>query len=150
MSWSWKRRGRDDLATLPDGVSVSAQSVLTEAEAKFYNLLKLVVQDRYLVLSQVPVWCLVEIRSANEALRRSVLGKIALRRVDFVLVHPGTLAVEKVVELKPPASSPAQQTRDRLLEAIFKQAGIEQVRIPPGARYTMPVLASLLGLEPMD
>jgi hypothetical protein len=133
-------------------VSVSAQPVLTPAEAEFYNLLRLTVQDRYLVLSQVPVWCLVEVRSADEALRRSVLGKIALTRVDFVLIHPGTLAVEKVVELKPAAASPKQRTRDRLLQALFKQAGIEQVRVAPtpGTGYTMPMLAGLLGLEPPE
>jgi hypothetical protein len=155
LPWAWKRARSgvlQDLSGLPSGVSVSAQPVLTPAEAEFYNLLRLTVQDRYLVLSQVPVWCLVEVRSADEALRRSVLGKIALKRVDFVLIHPGTLAVEKVVELKPAAASPKQQTRDRLLQALFKQAGIEQVRVAStaGTGYTMPMLAGLLGLEPPE
>jgi hypothetical protein len=155
LPWAWKRRrsrSLEDLSAVPAGVSVSAQPVLTPAEAEFYNLLKLTVQDRYLVLSQVPVWCLVEVRSAEETLRRSMLGKIALKRVDFVLIHPGTLTVAKVVELKPPAASSNQQIRDRLLEAVFKQAGIEQVRIAPkaGSGYTVPMLASLLGVEPLE
>ena len=152
LAWAWRRRRRDaeGQATLPSGVSVSPQRVLTQAEAKFYNLLRLTVQDRYLILSQIPVWCLVEICSDDEALRRSVLGRIALKRVDFVLVHPGTLVVEKVVELKQPGGSPKQQMRDRLVETIFKQAGMDHIRVPPQAAYTVPVLASLLGLDPPE
>jgi Protein of unknown function (DUF2726) len=148
LPWGWKwRRSRDDWATLPRGVSVAVQPVLTKIEAEFYNLLRLTVQDRYLVLAQVPVWCLVEVSSADERLRRAVLGRIALKRVDFVLIHPGTLAVAKVVELKQPVVSPKQQTRERFLEAMFKEAGIEQVRVPAKAGYTMPALAGLLGLD---
>jgi hypothetical protein len=154
FSWAWRRprHGCLDDVTIPAGVSVSARPVLTPTEAEFYNLLKLTVQDRYLLLAQVPIWCLVEVRSDDETLRRSLLGKIALKRVDFVLIHPGTLAVAKVVELKPAAISPKQLSRDRLVEAVFKQAGIEQVHVPPkaGSGYTMPMLANLLGLEPPE
>jgi Protein of unknown function (DUF2726) len=148
LPWGWKRRrSRDDWAALPSGVSVAVQPVLTKMEAEFYNLLRLTVQDRYLVLAQVPVWCLVQVSSADERLRRAVLGRIALKRVDFVLIHPGTLAVAKVVELKQPVVSPKQQTRERFLEAMFKEAGIEQVRVPAKSGYSMPALAGLLGLE---
>ena len=51
------------------GVSLHAQPLLTKDEAAFYNLLKLTVQDYYLVLAQVPVWCLVDVQSKDPKAR---------------------------------------------------------------------------------
>ncbi|MBI4401814.1 MAG: DUF2726 domain-containing protein [Nitrospirae bacterium] len=132
-------------------VSLHAQPLLTKEEAAFYNLLRLAVQDRYLLFAQVPVWCLVEVRAADRQARAAFLNKIALRRVDFVLVHPGTLAVEKVIELDDPSqASPQRQARNRLIEAVFTKAGITLVRLKAREPYTVPRLAALLGLEPAE
>ena len=152
-AWPWKGkrdRREADRPLIPPGVSVARQPVMTKSEAQFYNLLRLTVQDEYLVLSQVPIWCLVTLQSGDETARRELMGQIALKRVDFVLVHPGTLIVEKVIEFERRGNSPRQQHRDRLLEALFKQAGIPHVRISPHHLYTTRALATALGLEPME
>jgi len=132
---------------IPAEVTVKLQPIMTKTEAELYNLLRLTVQDRYLVLAQVPVWCLVEVLSANAASRRNFLEKISLKRVDCVLVHPGTLSVIKVVEFTPALTSSTQQKRHNLLKAVFGKAGIPHVLIPTQTAYTVPALANLLGLE---
>jgi hypothetical protein len=129
-------------------VSIRSQPLLTKDEAAFYNLLKLTVEDRYLVLAQVPVWCLVDVHAKDPKARAKFLNTIALRRVDFVLVHPGTLATEKIIELDDPVL-PAAQTegRNKLIDGVFKEAGIALVRLQNPGSYTAPTLAAALGLE---
>lgn len=130
------------------GVSVRAQPLLTKEEAAFYNLLKLTVQDRYLVLAQVPVWCLVDVHAQDHRARAAFLNQIALRRVDFVLVHPGTLATEKIIELDDPALPAAQkEARNTLIDGVFKEAGIPLVRLRNPGSLTAPALAAALGLD---
>lgn len=128
-------------------VSLQAQPLLTREEAAFYNLLKLTVEDRYLVFAQVPVWCLVDIQAKNPGARATFLNSIALRRVDFVLVHPGTLVTEKIIELDDPAVPAAQKEgRNKLVDGVFKEAGIVLVRLQHPGSYTAPTLAAALGL----
>jgi hypothetical protein len=130
------------------GVSLRAQPLLSKDEAAFYNLLKLTVQDRYLVFAQVPVWCLVDVQSKDPKARASFLNRIALRRVDFALVHPGTLATFKIIELDDPAIPSAQKEgRNRLIDGVFKEAGIALVRLQNPGSYTATKLAAALGLE---
>lgn len=129
-------------------VSVHAQPLLTKEEAAFYNLLKFTVQDRYLVFAQVPVWCLVDVRSKDPKTRSTFLNRIALRRVDFALVHPGTLTTFKIIELDDPAVPLAQKEgRNKLLDGVFKEAGLALVRLQNPGTYTASKLAAALGLE---
>ena len=129
------------------GVSIHSQPLLTKDEAAFYNLLKLTVEDRYLVFAQVPVWCLVDVRAKDLKARGAFLNQIALRRVDFVLIHPGTLITVKVIELDDPAVPAAQKdARNKLIDGVFKEAGIALVRLQNPNSYTAPTLAAALGL----
>lgn len=159
--WLWSRtrprrttKGgslQDQALALPPNLTLAPQPLFTEAEAAFYNLLRLSVQDRFLVFAQVPVWCLIDIRAQDRQARAAFLNQIAFKRVDFALVHPGSLAAAKIIELRgatPP--SPQRQTRDRLLDAIFRRAGIELIRLDGQATYTVPALAAQLGLEPEE
>jgi Protein of unknown function (DUF2726) len=129
------------------GVSLHAQPLLTKDEAAFYNLLRLTVQDQYLVFAQVPVWCLVDVQSKDPRARTKILNTIALRRVDFALVHPGTLATVTIIELDDPSIPPAQKEgRNKLIDGVFKEAGIALVRLKNPGSYTSPTLAAALGL----
>lgn len=135
---------------IPPGVVLKPQPLLTREEATLYNLLKLAVQDRYLVLAQVPLWCLVEATADAPDRRRAFLSAIAFKRVDFALVHPGTLAVEKVIEMEdgePP--TPQRLARARLIEALCKEIGVELVRLDQ-ATADAPALAARLGIEPEE
>jgi hypothetical protein len=132
---------------VPAGLSLTTQAFMTKDEAAFYNVLRLAVQDDYLLFAQVPLWCLVDVRGGPDKARNSFLGRIALRRVDFVLIHPGTLGVAKVIELEGGDRSAQRQTRNRLVEDTLKAAGIESVRLSLNRTYTIVELADLLDIE---
>lgn len=132
---------------LPPGLALRPQPLLTPAEASLYNLLKLTVQDQFLIFAQVPLWCLVEITAEDRRQRAAFLSQIALRRADFALVHPGSLAVAKIVEVEHPAGSDARsQARRHLMDAVCSKAGLELVRLDGQTTYTVPELAAALGL----
>ncbi len=137
--------------SIPDGVFLEPQPLLSPPEATFYNVLRLAVQDRYLVLTQVPLWCLAAVKAADAARRRAFLSMLAFKRLDFALVHPGTLVVEKVIELEDPAAAtPQRQARAKLIDELCRAIGVEVVRLNGATAYTPAALATALGLEPEE
>lgn len=151
--WAMKRTGQEKShgAGIPAGVSLRGRPLMTKAKAALYNLMRLAVQEQYLVFAQVPVWCLVDVRAQDHRARTEFLRKLSFNRVDFVLVHPGTLAVAKVVKLDDEAQPSSQgQVRDGLIDAVFTEAGIAFIRLKAQQSYTVPALAALLGVEPVE
>jgi hypothetical protein len=131
---------------LPPGVTIASAPLLTEVEVFLYNLMRLAVRDHYLVFAQVPLWSFVSVEAMGKA-RSQVLNQMALKRVDFVLVHPGTRQVEQVVQLEEASPRPPQAERQRVIESVLDAAGIKLVKLRPKQSYTIPDLAVLLGLE---
>jgi hypothetical protein len=153
--WLWAMKGpgqgKNHEAGIPAGVSLRGRPLMTKAKAALYNLMRLAVQEQYLVFAQVPVWCLVEVQAQDYRARMEFLRKLSFNRVDFVLVHPGTLAVAKVVELDDQSQPSSQrQVRDRLIDAVFTEAGIAFIRLKAQQSYTVPALAAILGVEPVE
>ena len=136
--------------SLPSGLELTAQPFMTKAEAAFYNVLRLTVQDEYLLFAQVPLWCLVNVNATHPKLRLDFLGQIALKRLDFVLVHPGTLTVAKVIEMEEDPPSTQRQMRNQLVEDTLKAVGIDVVRLTLNRIYTIPDLAAALDIEPAE
>ncbi|MGH7258772.1 MAG: DUF2726 domain-containing protein [Nitrospiraceae bacterium] len=136
---------------LPSDTQVLLKPVLSDAEAKIYNLLRLAVQDRYLIFAQVPLWCLLDIRSSESELRLPLLSQLALKRATFVLLHAGTRRAEKVVELHEDSDTGLRRERnDRLLETVLASAGVQLVRVNAGMAYTVPMLTALLDVAESD
>jgi hypothetical protein len=140
----------DRQTSIPAGLELTAQPFMTKAEAAFYNVLRLTVQDEYLLFAQVPLWCLVNVNATNPKTRVRFLGQIALKRIDFVLVHPGTLTVAKVIEMEEDPASTHRQARNQLVEDTLKAAGIDVLRLTLNRIYTIPDLASALDIEPIE
>jgi hypothetical protein len=136
--------------SLPAGIELTAQPFMSKAEAAFYNVLRLTVQDEYLLFAQVPLWCVVNVTATNPKTRVKFLGQIALKRLDFVLVHPGTLTVAKVIEMEDTPASTQRQVRNQLVEDTLKAVGIDVVRLTLNRIYTIPDLASALDIEPIE
>lgn len=154
IAWLYQRGGgkATDLSAqpvLPPGVTISATPLLTETDVSFYNLIRLTVQDQYLVFAQVPVCAFLSVQAMGQA-RTQVLQRMALKRVDFVLVHPGSRKVEQVVQLEDPSPRPHQIERQRVIEAVLDAAGIKVVKVRPQKGYSAPGLAALLGMEPEE
>jgi len=153
--WLWTMKGasqgKNHEAGIPAGVSLRGRPLMTKAKASLDNLMRLAVQEQYLVFAQVPVWCLVEVRAQDYRARMEFLRKLSFNRVDFVLVHPGTLTVAKVVELDDQSQPSTQRlVRGRLIDAVFTEAGIAFIRLEAQQSYTVPALAALLGVEPVE
>lgn len=150
----WKRnpssdKGKGQKPVFPVGTKVMPAPLLTEQEVLLYNLIRLAVQDHYLVFSQVPLWAFVRIEAVGEV-RAQAFRQIALKRVAFVLVHPGTRQVEQVVQVEDIPSRGGQESRQRVIESVLDAAGIKLVTLRVQKSYTVPALASLLGCEPDD
>jgi hypothetical protein len=139
-----------DGTSIPPGLELTAQPFMTKAEAAFYNVLRLAVQDEYLLFAQVPLWCLVNVHGPNPKTRVKFLGQIALKRIDFVLVHPGTLTVAKVIEMEEDPPCTQRQVRNQLVEDTLKAAGIDVLRLTLNRIYTIPDLAAALDIEPTE
>jgi hypothetical protein len=143
------RKG-DSYTSIPAGLELTAQPFMTKAEAAFYNVLRLAVQDEYLLFAQVPLWCLVNLHATNPKTRVTFLGQIALKRIDFVLVHPGTLTVAKAIEMEEDLPSTQRHARNQLVEDTLKAAGIDVLRLTLNRVYTIADLASALDIEPAE
>lgn len=131
---------------LPPNTVVTSDPIFTETELSLYNLLQMAVQDRYLILAQVPLWSCVTVETPENA-RSKLLNHLALKRVDFALVHPGTRHVEQVVQIDDASPDPSLVERRRVIESILDAAGIKLVQVRSKKSYTVPELTALLGLE---
>jgi len=150
----WRLRGSLPIGTIrkesfivPPGVTLRSQPLLTDAELMFYNLIRLAAQDHYLVFARVPLWSVVSVEAERKT-RSQVLRQIALKQLDFVLVHPGTKVAEQVVLIEeglPPQSH--EVIRREEIQSVLQAAGITLTTLKPQTSYTVPQLAQLLGLS---
>jgi hypothetical protein len=132
--------------TLPPGVTLHPQPLLNDTDLILYNLIRLAVEDHYLVFARVPLWSVVSIEAEGKA-RSQVLRQIALKQLDFVLVHPGTKVAEQVVLLEegyPP--QPYELNRRREIQSVLQAAGITLTTLKSHTSYTVPQLAQLFGV----
>ena len=132
--------------TLPPGVTLHPQPLLNDTDLILYNLIRLAVEDHYLVFARVPLWSVVSIEAEGKA-RSQVLRQIALKQLDFVLVHPGTKVAEQVVLLEegyPP--HPYELNRRREIQSVLQAAGITLTTLKSHTSYTVPQLAQLFGV----
>jgi len=132
---------------IPPGVTLRPQPLLTDTDLLLYNLIRLAVEDHYLVFARIPLWSVVAVEAEGKA-RSQVLRQIALKQLDFVLVHPGTKTAEQVVLIEegfPP--QPQEITRIREVQSILQAAGITLTTLKPHMSYTVPQLAQLLGVS---
>jgi hypothetical protein len=131
---------------LPPDVTLRPQPLLTDTDLLLYNLIRLAVEDHYLVFARVPLWSVVSVEAEGKT-RSQVLRQIALKQLDFVLVHPGTKAAEQVVLLEegfPP--QPHEVLRRREIQSVLQAAGITLTTLKPHTSYTVPQLAQLFGV----
>ena len=131
---------------LPPNVTLRPQPLLTDAELLLYNLIRLAVEDHYLVFARVPLWSVISVEAEGKT-RTQVLRQIALKQLDFVLVHPGTKAAEQVVLLEegfPP--QPHELTRRQEVQSILQAAGITLITLNTRTSYTVPQLAQQFGV----
>ncbi len=158
-AWSaWWKRGPGSTGVgsspIPNGLSLRPQAMLSRQEAEFYNLLRLAVQEQYLIFAKVPLWSVITAQakdSHDQTVAVRFLKSMPKQRMDFVLIHPGTLAVDTVVQLgKGRPSHSGNHGRQKLVQRVLQEAGIKLVTVNTADVYSVPALASLLGVEPRE
>jgi hypothetical protein len=138
---------RKETFVLPPDVTLRARPLLDDTDLLLYNLMRLAVEDHYLVFAKVPLWSVVSVEAVGEA-RLRVLRQIALKQLDFVLVHPGTKLAEQVVLLEEaPLPQPHESVRRREIESVLQAAGIRLTILKPHTSYTVHQLAQLFGVD---
>jgi hypothetical protein len=141
---------RKEAFVLPPGVTLRPQPLLNATDLLLYNLIRLAVQDQYLVFARVPLWSVVNVEAEGQV-RSQVLRQIALKQLDFVLVHPGTKVAEQVVLIEEGLpSQPQEVIRRREIRSVVQAAGITLTTLNPHTSYTVPQLAQLLGVGPEE
>jgi len=78
--------------------------------------------------------------------RSDVLRQIALKRVDFVLVHPGSCRVERVVQIERDSSQVHQDEPQAVIESVLDAAGIKLTKLQPKKNQSLPDLTARLGI----
>ena len=137
---------RKETLILPPGVTLRPQPLLTDTDLLLYNLICLAVKDHYLVFARVPLWSVVSVEAEGKA-RSRMLRQIALKQLDFILVHPGTKMAEQVVLIEeefPP--EPHEVMRRQEIQSVVRAAGITLTTLKSHTSYTVPQLAQLLGV----
>lgn len=130
---------------IPPGVAIGSTRLLEKEEVALYSLLQMAVQERYLVFSQVPLWSFIEVKARGKV-RSDILRQIALKRVDFVLVHPGSCQVEQVVQIEHESPKLHQAERQHVIETVLEAAGIRLTKLQPKQSHSLPDLADRLGI----
>ena len=151
LSGPSRRSARSGPFVLPLGVVLRPQPLLGERELLLYNLIRLAVEDRYLVFAQVPLWSFLAVEAEGEA-RLDVLRYLALKRADVALVHPGSRVVEQVVQFEAPepASDQNATPTGREVQRMLHAAGIRVTTLNLQPSYTVQELERLLGMSDLE
>jgi hypothetical protein len=141
-----KKPAQMQAAAIPTGIVLEPQPPLSDADVRRYNLLRLAAQDRYIVLARVPLMSIVGVR-AEGAGRLQMLRRMALRNLDFVLIHPGSRLVEHVVQVEgDQLSDPSEAEKRQDIRRIVMAAGINLVTLEANLFYSVQQLGEMLGI----
>jgi hypothetical protein len=151
-----KKRGRLGFLSAPS-FPYRRKSLLSPAELEFYNVLKLAVGDRFLILLKVGVRDLCEIthREVNQA----AFDRLAAEQMDFVLCDQTTLAPVVAIELDDSTLYARDRAeRDAFMKELFRVIGVALIhqRVQMGydpaaiARWVDAALARSGGAAPQS
>lgn len=153
--WRYRKRSRRkkknvSLTAMPSNFTLNRTPLLGEDEVALYNLLRMVVQERYLVFAKVPLGSFLTVDAAGGKERIQVLRHLALKRVDFALVHPGSRQVEQVVQIESQSSELHQVESQQIIESLLDTAGIKLRKLQAKKTYPLAHLANRLEIAAED
>ena len=99
------------------------KSLLSPAELEFYNVLKLAVGDRFLILIKVGLRDLCEI--TNREVNQVAFDRLAAEQMDFILCDQTTLAPVVAIELDDSTLYARDRAaRDTFMKEFFRVIGV--------------------------
>lgn len=131
---------------LPTGGILEPQPLLSDQDLRLYNLLRMAAQDRYIVLARVPLMGVVRVQTGGTG-RVQILRRMALKNLDFALVHPGSRLVEHVIQVEGDQQlDPREAEKREDIRRIIQAAGINLVVLEADRFYSVQQLGEMLGL----
>ncbi len=120
-----------------DVLYIKKDSVLTESERDFFIVLKKIIGDDFLILSQVS---LLEILAIPKGLNRnqhySAKNKIQAKHIDFLLCEKESTRPLLVIELDGSShEKPNRIQRDDFLKDALASAGLPFLQVQRSSRY---------------
>ncbi len=116
-------------------------SLLTQGELAFYDVLRAAVAGRYLICPKVRLADLLDIRKGTQS-RQGYFNRIQSKHIDFVLVDLKTLRPLLALELDDASHRQSKrQKRDEFVDTACEAAGLPILRVPAKAAYNAPDLS---------
>ena len=116
------------------------KSLLSPTELEFYNVLKLAVGDRFLILLKLDVRDISEI--TNHEVNQAAFNRVADEKIDFVLCDQATLAPVVAIELDDSTLYPRDRAeRDTFMKELFRVIGVSLIHQRVQARYDPAAIA---------
>jgi hypothetical protein len=138
LLWLFARLGRKPK---PDVYLALVDSLLTPAELKFYQSLRLAVDDRALICCKVRLADLLRVTSMDSAERQKLFRRIAAKHVDFVLADPTSLEPFAVIELDDSSHDRSdRRERDVFVDRLFATVSFPVVRVKAASKYDVRAL----------
>ena len=114
-----------------------SDSILSDAEKSFYHTLKLYVGERAVICPKVGLKDFFFISKEAGKDYMKFFGKIAQKHVDFVLCDPVSMKPLCGIELDDIShTSKKSYERDQFIEKLYKDAGLELIRLSSKSGYT--------------
>lgn len=129
-------------------------NMITDAERSFFGVLKIFLDDRYIICPKVRLSDALFVRKGiSDKLRQSVQNRINSKHLDFLLLDPKTMRPVCAIELDDSSHrSSSAQDRDKVKNKALKDAGLNIIRLPARSTYTMKeietALATVMDLMP--
>ena len=122
-----------------------ANSLLTDAELRFYNVLKLCVGDKAVICPKVGLKDIFFIGKGYDKDYMKHFNKIAKKHVDFLLCEPYSMKPLCGVELDDIShTSKKVKDRDLFVEKVYKDANLELIRFSSRSEYVCSEIESTL------
>lgn len=133
----WLSTKDEPAATPPELPFKLRDDFLSNAEISFCQVLRSVVGDRAVVCPKVNLGDLFFVATGDHRKNRALANRVDRKHVDFLLCESKTMRPVLGIELDDKSHDRAdRQTRDQLVETVFKAAGLPLSRFAVKSGYS--------------
>lgn len=116
-----------------DNAKLYRQPIMTKAESSFYDFLKSIVGENYLIETRKP---LTEVFKRNGSLSHELWTMHSRGHVDFLIVESHTKNPLLAIELDDwTHNTPSRRDADRRKDILFQRADLKLLRFRVGKRW---------------
>lgn len=121
--------------------------IFTRAERSFFGVLNNSINDDVVVFGKVRVADVIRPDKAERAVWQKAFNKISAKHFDFVLCKKSDLSFICAIELDDKSHNTAKRkSRDTFLESACESAGLELIRFPAKATYSIADIRESLSI----